>query len=259
MSFKKNQKNYNKQVMRTGEQANRYLNNALGLINQYTSDYAGRNDFWLSKLNDRQLNLLSDSYLKQNADLLRGSAAFGSNSALNQQVENNAYTQQNYLANTANKNVMDANTLQDNELTSLMNASKTYESPIAAGASAAQNVDAANTSWANMLGQGLSTAGKVVSFIPGYGQAIGAGMQLAGNTLTSMSSEATGLDAAYQQQQQNLAQRFVNGGTNTPGVLDAFTNLSNRNKSGDTTLSNINTNSIADEIRRQTSFNKEWR
>ena len=46
MSFKKNQKAYNKEVMATGRAANRYLSNALGLINQYTTNYADRTDFW---------------------------------------------------------------------------------------------------------------------------------------------------------------------------------------------------------------------
>ena len=86
MSFKRNTKKYNKEVMQTGRQANKYYQNALKLINQYTTDYSGRLDYWQSKLNDRQLNLLSDKYLQQNASMLRGQGAFGSNSTLNQQI-----------------------------------------------------------------------------------------------------------------------------------------------------------------------------
>ena len=87
MSTKKNQKRYNKAVMQTGLEANKYTRDALKLINQYTQDYAGRQEFWQSKLNERQLDLLSDEYLAKNAAMLRGSAAFGSNSALNQQIQ----------------------------------------------------------------------------------------------------------------------------------------------------------------------------
>ena len=195
MSFKKNQKKYNKDVMRTGYQANQYLRNALGLINNYTTNYADRNDFWANKLNNRQLNLLSDKYLAENANMLRGSAAFGSNSATNRQIENNAYTQQNYLANVANQNVMNANQLQQNELSALTGASSLYGGVSERGAQAAQNVDAANNAWAGALGQGLSSVGKVVSFIPGVGTAVGAGMQLAGGALTHMASPTTDLKA----------------------------------------------------------------
>ena len=195
MSFKKNQKKYNKDVMRTGYQANQYLRNALGLINNYTTNYADRNDFWANKLNNRQLNLLSDKYLAENANMLRGSAEFGSNSATNRQIENNAYTQQNYLANVANQNVMNANQLQQNELSALTGASSLYGGVSERGAQAAQNVDAANNAWAGALGQGLSSVGKVVSFIPGVGTAVGAGMQLAGGALTNMASPTTDLKA----------------------------------------------------------------
>lgn len=196
MGFAKNQKAYNKDVMQTGYQANKYYQNALGLINQYTTDYAGRNEFWANKLNDRQLNLLSDKYLAQNASLLRGSAAFGSNSETNRQIENNAYDQQNYLANVANTNVMNANTLQQNELTALGNAANTYNAAVAMGGQAAQNVDAANTKWLNILGTNMSSAGQVLSSIPTpWTQAIGGALQVGGSAVSGMSSESTDLAA----------------------------------------------------------------
>lgn len=194
MSFKKNQKRYNKQVMQTGLQANKYLQNALKLINQYTTNYADRTDFWTSKLNDRQLDLLSDKYLAQNASMLRGSAAFGSNSETNRQIENNAYTQQNYLANVANSNVQIANQLQSNELSALGSAANTYNTPITLGASAAQNVDAANGSWFNALGKGTQAAGSVLQAIPTpWTQAIGAALNATGGIMTSLTSESTSL------------------------------------------------------------------
>lgn len=226
MSFKKNQKNYNKEVMQTGREANKYLSNSLGLINQYTTDYAGRNDFWLNKLNDRQLNLISDNYLAQNANMLRGQAAFGSNSETNRQLESNAYSQQNYLANVANQNVMNANQLQQNELSSLMNASNAYQTPINAGAQAAANVDAANNAWAGALGQTMSSAGKVVSMFPGWGTAIGGAMQLGGNALSSISSGASGLDTGYQDKQGNLAaQMYYGTGNATTGAQYGLGNI----------------------------------
>ena len=190
MSFKKNQKTYNKEVMATGREANRYLSKALGLINQYTTNYADRTDFWTNKLNNRQLDLLSDKYLKQNANMLRGQAQFGSNSAFNQQMNENAYSQQNYLANVANQNVMNANQLQNNELTSLMNASQTYETPIANGQTAAQNVDAANNAWMKPVSGVLKGAGAVASVLPGVGPIVGAGLNMAGSALGSMAGES---------------------------------------------------------------------
>lgn len=233
MSFKKNQKKYNKEVMATGRQANQYMKNALGLINQYTTNYADRTDFWTNKLNDRQLNLLSDKYLAQNANMLRGQAAFGSNSALNRQINENAYEQQNYLANVANQNVMNANQLQQNELNSLMNASTAYQNPISMGASAAQNVDAANSAWAGALGQGLQAAGTAVSFInPALGGAISTG----GGLISNISTPSTDYDTnLYRNQQQNAAiTQMMTGGGEGQGLAGAAKNLStkikNRNK-----------------------------
>lgn len=194
MSFKKNQKRYNKDVMETGRQANQYMRNALGLINKYTTDYAGRNDFWASKLNDRQLNLLSDKYLAQNANMLRGQAAFGSNSETNRQIQNNAYDQQNYLANVANQNIMNANVLQQNELASLGNAASTYQNPIAMGANAAQNVDALNWDWLNAIGKGMQTVGQAgMSSGNPWGMAIGAAVNQTGGTISALTSDTTSL------------------------------------------------------------------
>lgn len=189
MSFNKNQKAYNKEVMATGRAANRYLSNALGLINQYTTNYADRTDFWTNKLNNRQLDLLSDKYLKQNANMLRGQAQFGSNSALNQQMKDNAYSQQNYLANVANQNVMNANQLQNNELNSLMNASNTYQNPISMGQTAAQNVDAANSAWLKPVGGIMKGVGAALT-ATGVGAPIGAALSIGGSALGSMAGES---------------------------------------------------------------------
>lgn len=233
MSFKKNQKRYNKEVMKTGREANQYMRNALGLINQYTTDYAGRNEFWLNKLNDRQLNLLSDKYLAENANMLRGSAAFGSNSQLNRQMNENAYSQQNYLANVANQNVMNANTLQNNELASLMNASRTYQTPIQQGASAAQNVDAANGAWFNALGKGAQAAGSVLQAIPTpWTQAIGGALTTTGGVMTGLTSESTSLTPQQQGQIYQTTSNTVNDFSNwLGGGLNLSTKLGG-NKSG---------------------------
>lgn len=227
MSTKKNQKSYNKDVMRTGREANQYMRNALGLINQYTTDYAGRNDFWLDRLNDRQLNLLSDKYLAENANMLRGSGAFGSNSGLNRQIENNAYSQQNYLANVANENVMRANQLQQNELSSLFNASSAYQNPINMGATAAANVDAANNAWMAPAGSLLKGAGAVASFFPGVGTAIGAGLGMAGSAL----SEMGGQTQDYQTKEGNMYNRVADYGAQLgQGLSGTFKTLSTQNK-----------------------------
>lgn len=226
MSFKKNQKRYNKEVMRTGREANQYLRNALGLINQYTTDYAGRNEFWLNKLNDRQLNLLSDKYLAENANMLRGSAAFGSNSKLNRQMNENAYSQQNYLANVANQNVMNANQLQNNELNALYGATSAYQNPINMGATAAQNVDAANNAWMQPVGGLLKGAGAALQFIPGVGQVAGAGLGLAGSALGSLAGESQ----QYSTPGGGTTNYFTNYGTSLGNALNSINqNLSLKN------------------------------
>lgn len=226
MSFKKNQKRYNKEVMRTGREANQYMRNALGLINQYTTDYAGRNEFWLNKLNDRQLNLLSDKYLAENANMLRGSAAFGSNSKLNRQMNENAYSQQNYLANVANQNVMNANQLQNNELNALYGATSAYQNPINMGATAAQNVDAANNAWMQPVGGLLKGAGAALQFIPGVGQVAGAGLGLAGSALGSLAGESQ----QYSTPGGGTTNYFTNYGTSLGNALNSINqNLSLKN------------------------------
>lgn len=248
MSFKKNQKTYNKEVMATGREANRYLSKALGLINQYTTNYADRTDFWTNKLNNRQLDLLSDKYLKQNANMLRGQAQFGSNSALNQQMNENAYSQQNYLANVANENIKTANQLQNNELTSLMNASKTYETPIANGQTAAQNVDAANNAWMKPASGVLKGAGAVASMFPGIGTAVGAGLNMAGSALGSMAGESQ----TYQTKDGQQVNNFELAGTRLgEGIRKQ---LSTRGGNSGTTLSGDG--SLYDKVMRNIQSGK---
>ena len=62
MASNKNSKRYNKAMMESGLKSNEYINTNLGLIQKYVTDYAGRQDFWLNRLNNRQLDLLSDKY-----------------------------------------------------------------------------------------------------------------------------------------------------------------------------------------------------
>ena len=235
MSFNRNTKNYNKQVMKTGREANQYYRNALNLINQYTNDYSGRLDYWQSKLNDRQLNLLSDKYLQQNADMLRGQGAFGSNSALNQQMNENAYTQQNYLANVANTNVAAANQLQSNELKVLGDASNTYNAATAMGAGAAQNVDAANNSWLGMLGSTAGTAGTILSAIPTrWTEAIGGALKVGGSALQSAAGQEVDLGKLGTQTEDLVKSTSKNFGKN---ILAQRLSIKDTNNS-DTTLSN---------------------
>ena len=233
MSFNKNQKSYNKQVMRTGEQANKYLNNALGLINQYTTNYSDRLDFYTNKLNNRQLELLSDKYLAQNANMLRGAAAFGSNSATNRQIENNAYEQQNYLANVQNANVQAANQLQNNELNALMNATTAYQRPIEMGATAAQNVDAANSGIFSTVGKGLQAVGTVASI---FNPAIGSAISGVGGVMSGLATPTT----SYTQDQQNYYTGQFNRmgkALNEMGIGYGAQNLSTTNGSSSSTLS----------------------
>ena len=235
MSLKSNTKSYNKKVMQTGKEANQYYRNALNLINQYTNDYSGRLDYWQSKLNDRQLNLLSDKYLQQNADMLRGQGAFGSNSALNQQMNENAYTQQNYLANVANTNVAAANQLQSNELKVLGDASNTYNAATAMGAGAAQNVDAANNSWLGMLGSTAGTAGTILSAIPTpWTEAVGGALKVGGSALQSAAGQEVDLGKLGTQTEDLVKSTSKNFGKN---ILAQRLSIKDTNNS-DTTLSN---------------------
>lgn len=231
MSLKKNQKNYNKAIMQSGLKSNEYINTNLGLIQDYVTDYSGRNDFWTNKLNNRQLDLLSDKYLAQNANMLRNQAAFGSNSETNRQLENNAYSQQNYLANTLNNNVLAANQLQNNELSALMNATNINYSNRDAGAQAAANVDAANNAWLGALGKGLSSAGTVVSTVfPGVGTAVGSAMQGIGGTLSGIAdTSSTGYNDAQQQYITNAWRQFGNSQAVRNGVNNLGSVVSNWN------------------------------
>lgn len=233
MSFKKNQKAYNTQLMNVGKEAMGYLSNALGLIDKYTQDYAGRNEFWMNKLNDRQLNLLSDKYLAQNASMLRGSAAFGSNSETNRQIENNAYSQQNYLANVANQNVMNANTLQNNELDQLRGAAATYQYPIVYGQNAASNVDAANNYWMTAMGKSMNAVGDVMGSIPNpYTAAIGSALKGTGSALVSIGGENVNIDpnslggSNYSSDQwQSASEKWQKGNDKYGSLWGAFKNL----------------------------------
>lgn len=227
MATKKNQKNYNKQVMQSGLKSNEYINKNLGLIQDYVTDYSGRTDFWTNKLNNRQLDLLSDKYLAQNANMLRGQAAFGSNSETNRQINENAYSQQNYLANVANQNVMNANQLQNNELQALMNATELNYENRNQGANAAANVDAANNAWLGAVGKGLESVGGVVKMFPGWGTAIGSAMQGVGGTLSGLADTSSTsltndqrqyIGNAWTQVQQSPA--FQTGLNNLTGAIN---------------------------------------
>mgnify|MGYP007023345292 CR=1 FL=1 len=191
MATQKNQKKYNKQVMQSGLKSNEYIDKNLGLIQDYVTDYSGRTDYWTDKLNNRQLDLLSDKYLAQNANMLRGQAAFGSNSETNRQINENAYSQQNYLANVLNQNVAQANQLQNNELQELMSATELNYENRNQGANAAANVDAANNAWLGAVGKGLESVGGVVKMFPGYGSAIGSAMQGVGGTLSGLADTSS--------------------------------------------------------------------
>ena len=231
---KKYTKSYNKQVMRTGEQANRYYQNALALLNEYTTDYEGRFDFWKSKLNDNYLNLVSDKYLAQNADMLRKSAAFGSNSTSNRQVQQNAYDQQNALANIANENVKQANQLQMNEMASLVNASSVYNAATAMGGTAAQNIDAANNTWLAVLGDSAQSAGKVFSAIPTpWTQIVGAALQTGGAAASSAAGKEVDLASIYTNTQNAVATASENYGS---GELASRIKMGTTSSGSDSTL-----------------------
>lgn len=184
---KKATKNYNKMIMQSGYRAQQRLDELLDLVQDYTTNYADRLDFWTGKLNNVQLDLIQDKYLAQNASMLRNMGAFGSNSQLNQQINENAYDQQNYLANVQNQNIAIANQLQSNELSALGNAASLNTGERNMGATAASNVDAANNYWLAVLGSSVENAGKIVSAAGGtWGKAIGAGMQAAGSAAQSV-------------------------------------------------------------------------
>lgn len=234
--MKGNTKSYNKQVMQTGKQANQYLRNALGLLNQYTTDYSGRLDYFTNKLNNRQIDLLSNKYLAENADMLRGSAAFGSNSATDRQIKENAYSQNNYLADVQNKNVQQANAIQQNELSALQNAASGFQGVTALGGNAAANVDAANNSWLAVLGDTASSAGSVLQAIPTpWTQAIGAGLSIAGDQANAIAGKQVDLGKTYNTTQNLVSNVSENWGS---GTLANKIKLGSNSNGTDSTLSN---------------------
>lgn len=221
MALKKNQKNYNKQVMQSGLKSNEYINTNLGLIQDYVTDYSGRTDYWTDKLNNRQLDLLSDKYLAQNANMLRGKAAFGSNSETNRQIDENAYSQQNYLANVLNQNVAQANQLQQNELAALSGATQLNYANRNYGATAAEKVDEANNAWLGSLGKGLSAAGGIASVIPG-GQAIGGVLTGVGGTLSGLADTSS---SSFNNDQQKYIDQSWTKFVQAPQTQGLFNNL----------------------------------
>lgn len=190
MSFNKNQKSYNKEIMKSGRQSMKYIDESLANLNRYSNDYAGRLDFWTNKINNRQLDLLSGNYLASNARMLRGQGQFGSNSALSRQIEENAYDQQNYLANVQNTNLQAANALQNNELGALYNNVNINYSNRDAGLQAAQNLDRLNNSWLNVLSPIASTAGAIMT-ATGVGAPVGYALQGLGAIGSSIASGAS--------------------------------------------------------------------
>lgn len=221
MALKKNQKNYNKQVMQSGLKSNEYINTNLGLIQDYVTDYSGRTDYWTDKLNNRQLDLLSDKYLAQNANMLRGKAAFGSNSETNRQIDENAYSQQNYLANVLNQNVAQANQLQQNELAALSGATQLNYANRNYGATAAEKVDEANNAWLGSLGKVASSVGAVASVIPG-GQAIGGILTGVGGTLSGLADTSS---TSFNNDQQKYIDQSWTKFVQAPQTQGFFNNL----------------------------------
>lgn len=238
MASNKNQKRYNKAVMESGLRSNDYINENLGLIQQYVTDYAGRQDFWADRLNNRQLDLLSDKYLAQNANMLRGQAAFGSNSETNRQIENNTYSQQNYLANVANANTQLANQLQQNELNALAGATELNYANRNYGSQAATNLDAANNAWLGAIGKGMQAVGGVASVLPGVGGAIGNVVQGVGGALSGMAAPTadytTDQRKNYQTQfsaarANNQLQNYLGANRNNSDNLSIFGNYNYNN------------------------------
>lgn len=189
-----NQKRYNRDIYNSGKKSIQYINETLANMNKYSNNYMDRLKEWQDKLNNEQLDLLSSSYLKQNAQMLRNQAAFGSNSTFDQTQMENAYDQQNYLANVNNLNVAAANALQNNELAALGNNYNYQSNNREAGWQAAQNLDALATTWSDVLGAGLQAGGSVLSAIPTpYTQVAGAAMSAAGGMFSGMHNKNTGL------------------------------------------------------------------
>lgn len=237
MSLNRNEKNYNKQILNSGKKSIKYIDESLANLNRYSNDYAGRLDFWTNKINNRQLDLLSGNYLASNARMLRGQGQFGSNSALSRQIEENAYDQQNYLANVQNANLQAANALQNNELQALYNNVNINYTNRDAGLQAAQNLDRLNDSWLKILSPITSTAGAAL-IATGAGAPIGYGLMAAGSTGSSIAAGASSPVGYQYQKQANQSGSFLGRG------LGNFTNLSSGQATGQgqSIFSTINTN-----------------
>lgn len=240
MAKNKNQKRYNKAVLNSAMMSNEYLNESLTNLNNYVNNYSDRLDHWAEKLNNRQLDLLSDEYLATNANMLRNMASFGSNSETNRKIEQNAYDQSKYLANVHNTNIQAANQLQNNELSWLYNNANINMQNRQYGQQAAQNLDKMNNSWMNILGGSLEAVGTIggtlLAPVTG-GASIGIGQAVSGigSTISSLANPAV---TQYNQMQY---------GTNiSPTVFNRFTsagrNLSTTNNNNTSTLSNVNNN-----------------
>ena len=242
-----NQKNYNKQILNSGKKSIKYIDESLANLNKYSNDYAGRLDFWSQKVNDRNVDLLADEYLASNARMLRGQGQFGSNSALNREQEQTAYDQQNYLANVANTNLEFANALQNNELNALYNNVQVNYANRDAGAQAAQNLDAMNNSWLNLLGGATSAVGGILSATPLA--PVGFGMMAAGSAINSYANADTKPVVSYAYNKQanqygaQLGQHInknmnLSSGQTTSGTPSLFSTMTNQGYKG--TLPNLN-------------------
>lgn len=237
MSKKKNQKRYNKAVLDSAMMSNKYLNESLTNLNNYVNNYSDRLDYWAEKLNNKQLDLVTDEYLATNANMLRNMASFGSNSETNRKIEQNAYSQNNYLADVMNKNLQAANQLQNNELSWLYNNANINMQNRQYGEQAAKNLDAISNQWLNILGGSLEAVGTIggtlLAPVTG-GASIGIGQAISGlgSSISSLASPAV---TQYNQMQY---------GTNiSPTAFNRFysagKNLSTRNNNdNNSTLSN---------------------
>ena len=209
MTRNKNQKKYNKAMMQSGLKSQQYINETLGLLNNYSTNYMQRLDDWTNKLNNKYLEQVADKYLAQNAAMLRGQGQFGSNSSQARQQEENAYSQQNALANIQNQQVAAANQLQMNELNALTNNYQQNVSNRSQGAQAAANLDRLSNSWMNVLGQGLSAVGSVAQAFPGVGKVVGGALKIGGNILSSQADPT---------QYQTMTGNAINEETQTLGA-----------------------------------------
>lgn len=239
MASNKNQKRYNKAVLDSAMMSNKYLNESLTNLNNYVNNYSDRLDHWAEKLNNRQLDLLSDEYLATNANMLRNMASFGTNSETNRKIEQNAYDQSKYLANVHNTNIQAANQLQNNELSWLYNNANINMQNRQQGQQAAANLDSMKNQWLNVLGGSLEAVGTIGGTLLAPmtgGASIGIGQAISGlgSTIGSLASPAT---TSYNQMKY---------GTNiSPTAFNRFytagKRLSTRDNDSTSTLSNADT------------------